>query len=73
MIGNDDVAKVVSDLMLEYSEKLNDSIILVMKNCPEDEFKRYRLAAAKVLGEMLLEVMNPLYARHPELKPAGLN
>lgn len=73
MIGNDDVAKVVSDLMLEYSEKLNDSIILVMENCPEDEFKRYRLAAAKVLGEMLLEVMNPLYVRHPELKPAGLH
>lgn len=73
MIGNDGVAKAVSDLMLEYSEKLNDSIILVMENCPEDEFKRYRLAAAKVLGEMLLEVMNPLYARHPELKPAGLH
>ncbi|GAB3787876.1 hypothetical protein [Dyella agri] len=72
MIGNDDVAKAVSGLMIEYSEKLNDSIVLVMENCPEDEFKRYRLAAAKVLGEMLLEVMNPLYARHPELKPAGL-
>lgn len=32
----------------------------------------YRLAVAKVLGEMLLEVMNPLYAEHPDLKCAGL-
>jgi len=26
-----------------------------------------------VMGEMLLEVMNPLYREHPDLKPAGLD
>lgn len=72
MIGNEQVAKQISELMLEYGAKLDASIALVMESCPEDEFKRYRLAAGKVLGEMLLEIMNPLYAKHPDLKPAGL-
>ncbi|WP_266160231.1 hypothetical protein [Dyella silvatica] len=72
MIGNEQVAKQISELMLEYGARLDESIILVMENCPEDEFKRYRMAAGRILGEMLLEIMNPLYAKHPDLKPAGL-
>lgn len=72
MVGNKHIAKQISDLMLEYGAKLDNSIVLVMENCPEAEFERYRLATAKVLAEMLLEIMNPLYAEHPDLKPAGL-
>lgn len=25
-----------------------------------------------VMADMLLEIMNPLYAKHPKLKPPGL-
>jgi len=42
----------------------------MFKNSP---IAQLRLAAAKVMGEMLLEVMNPLYREHPELKPEGLD
>ncbi|MGO4703746.1 hypothetical protein [Dyella sp. 2RAB6] len=73
MVGDKQVARQLSELMLEYGAKLNDSIVLVMENCPEAEFERYRTAAAKVLAEMLLEIMNPLYAEHPDLKPVGLH
>ena len=47
--------------MLEYSERIYESIRLVQEKCSREEFKTYRLAAGKVMGEMLLEVMNPLY------------
>jgi hypothetical protein len=33
----------------------------------------YRRAVGKIMGEVLLEVLNPLYAKHPTLKPPGLN
>jgi hypothetical protein len=38
MVGNKRVAEQISELMLEYSVKLNEALILVMENCPEDEF-----------------------------------
>lgn len=59
--------------MIEFSVRIDRSILTVQENCSPEEFKTYRLAAAKVLGEMLLEVMNPLYAEHPDLKPSGLD
>lgn len=73
MIKDPLVAQQVSDLMIEFQGRLNDSIIAVQENCSSEEFKAYRLAAGRVMGEMLLEVMNPLYARHPSLKPPELS
>jgi hypothetical protein len=58
--------------MIEFQGRLNDSIITVQEKCPSEEFKAYRLAVAKIMAEMLLEVMNPLYAQHPSLKPSEL-
>jgi len=73
LIKDKSVAQQISELMLEYSERINESIRLVQDKCSLEEFKTYRLAAAKVMGEMFLEVMNPLYREHPDLKPEGLD
>jgi hypothetical protein len=72
MISNPDVAKIVSVLMLEINRKVDDSIRLVQQECSTDEFETYRLAAARVLAEVYLEVMIPLYRMNPSLKPEGL-
>ena len=72
MIEDQDVARQVSDLMLEISNRLTDSIALVRGRGSPVEFRVYRLAVAKVLAKMLFEIKNPLYARHPNLKPEGL-
>ncbi len=37
--------------------------------CDEDEFKVYREAVGLIMGEMLIKIMNPLYEKHPEIKP----
>jgi hypothetical protein len=65
-------AKKVSDLMLEYGAKLDALLGELQPHLSEEEFNRYRRATGRVMGEMLLEVMNPLYAAHPELKPPEL-
>ena len=72
MLKDSLIAQQVSDLMIEFGERLNDSIIAVQEQCSPEEFKAYRLAVAKIMAEMLLEVMNPLYAQHPSIKPPEL-
>jgi hypothetical protein len=71
MIKNDAVARQISDLMIEISGRLDASIVTVEENCSSEEFKIYRRAVGSILGEILLEVMNPLYKEHPSLKPPG--
>ena len=71
MIDNEDVARQVSDLMVEYTHRLNASIALVRDRGSPEEFHVYRKAVAKIMTDMLLEIMNPLYARHPNLMPPG--
>jgi hypothetical protein len=66
------IAQQVSDLMIEFQGRLNDSITAVQEQCSPEEFKAYRLAVAKIMAETLLEVMNPLYAQHPSIKPPEL-
>jgi hypothetical protein len=71
MIDNEDIARQVSDLMVEFSHRLNASLVLVRDHGSPEEFHVYRDAIAKILTDMLFEVMNPLYSRHTNLKPPG--
>jgi hypothetical protein len=69
MIENKKVAEEISALMFDVTARLNGSIAHVQDTCSDKEFKAYRLACAKILGEVLVDVLNPLYAAHPDLKP----
>jgi hypothetical protein len=69
MIENSDIAQHISSLMLEVSGKIDESISLVKRECTTQEFEAYRKASAKVLGYILIEVLNPIYAAHPAIKP----
>ena len=73
MIKDVTIAKAVSDLMLDISGKLNQSIADVMSSCPDDEAFAYRRAVANVMAQILLDVLNPLYSAHPEIKPPELD
>ena len=68
VIANLDTAKRVSDLMVQITDQLNESVRVVQETCPEAEFVRYRRAAGAIMGEML-EVMNAIYSVHPSFKP----
>ena len=72
MISSREVAENVNALMLEMGAKLNASIADVKSSCPEEEFANYRRVVGKIMGAMLLDIMNPIYAVHPELKRSQL-
>ncbi len=71
MLASADTAKKVNELLVQCLTNLNESARLVQVEASEEEFKGYRRAVGAVMGELLLEVLNPLYSEHPELKPDG--
>ena len=73
MISDPTTAGQISKTMLEVSSKIDESIALVRANCQDHEFQEYRKAAGRILGEILLEVLNPLYKQHSALKPPGFD
>jgi hypothetical protein len=73
MIDSEPIAAQISALMLEYGARLDASVTLVKEHCSNEELHLYRRAVGQIMGDMLLEVMNPIYARHPSLKPKELD
>jgi len=73
MIQAENVAREINSLMLEYGAKLDASVALVKTQCSAKEFANYQKAVGTVMADMLLEVMNPLYEQHPDLKPDELS
>jgi hypothetical protein len=72
LIEKKGIAQEISKLMLDCGAKLDASVALVKKECGVKEFEAYRNAVSKIMTDMLLDVMNPLYRRHPEIKPKEL-
>jgi hypothetical protein len=72
MISDRALAQEVSTLMLEYGARLNDLVARAQVACPDSEFQQFRRGIGTVMGNMLLEIMNPLYKQHPDLKPKQL-
>ena len=67
-----EAAVEIVDLFLEFGAKLDESVVLVQQNASPDEFNNYRLSVGKMMGEMLVEVMNPIFEEYPDLKPDQL-
>ena len=65
-------AKEISDLMVDIGRRLNESLRNVQAKESEADFRAYRDAVSKIMMAMLEEVMTPLYAEHPEVKPPEL-
>ncbi|EFB1501572.1 hypothetical protein FJ881_16835 [Escherichia albertii] len=72
MLKDKTVAADVSALMLEIGSELDASVSLVQQTCDESEFNNYRSAVGEIMGRMLVDIMNPIYKQHPELKPREL-
>lgn len=65
-------AQQISELMHRVSSWIDQSVALVEDQSPAESSGKYKLAAGRVMGEILHEVLNPLYAEHPDLKPTAL-
>lgn len=72
MISDPMLARKIFGLMLEFSARLDASVADVQDHCTNAEFNAYRQAIGIVMSDMLFEIMNPLYATHPNIKPAEI-
>ncbi len=72
MIKDETIAKKISELMIVHSAELDASLVEVRDHASAEEFAAYRSAVGRLMGHMLLDIMNPLYAMHPGLTPAEL-
>jgi hypothetical protein len=48
------------------------ALIKIQSLCTADEFNEYRHTIGRSMGAMLCEVVNPIIAKYPELKPSQL-
>ena len=69
---NESVAREVGARVLEIGRLLDETAALVVASSSKEEADAYKQSIGKVLGELLLEVINPLYREHPSLRPEGL-
>ncbi|VBB14310.1 hypothetical protein [Burkholderia stabilis] len=72
MITDKQIASALSGMILQMGADLDRSLMTVKASCPDSEFVAYREFVSHVLTTMLVDFMNPLYARHPDLKPPEL-
>lgn len=69
MISNTDIAKRISDLMLDLFRRVDESVAMVKESSPPDEATAYQKAVGTVAGSIVMDVLEPLYEKHPALKP----
>jgi hypothetical protein len=63
--------KIISTFQ-DFMRQIDDSIRVVMNDSPDEDFVRYRRTAGKIMGEIFLEILQPLYGEHPHLIPDQL-
>jgi hypothetical protein len=72
-----EIAKQVTVIMLDCCKKLEESIDLVSNASRDDENEKkelmdFRSAIGKIMGHIFVDVLHPIYQRHPELEPEEL-
>ena len=71
MVESRNAAKQISESILSINDQLDDSIRKIQNDASQDELKAYKRGVGYVLYEIFEKILNPLYARHPDLKPPG--
>ncbi len=69
VIKNNDVAQYISNVLNSCNADLDKSVAYVQEHCTEEEFIAYRRLIGKIMGEVVIEGLMPLYKQHPEIDP----
>ena len=62
-------AEKLSILLLQVRAKLDESIGFVRERCTAEEHEVYKQGVAKVLGNLVWYLTDPLWERYPDVKP----
>ncbi len=72
MIADKLLAEKISRLMLDIGGQLNESLHSAQTEASVEDFIAYRTMVGRIMGLILTDLLNPLYSRHPSLKPPEL-
>jgi hypothetical protein len=70
MISHPETAAQISEIMQDVFHRVAESVDLVQKTCGEEEAVAYRKATAAI-AIAIMDVCEPVYEKHPSLKPKG--
>jgi hypothetical protein len=68
-----EAARKIVDLMVRHATEQNAALVEVQDMCTEGEFREYKQMIGRSMGGMLLDVLNPIVERYPDLKPPQLD
>jgi hypothetical protein len=71
MIGNVDTAKKISELMFKVSKQLEESLEVARETASAKDFSAYAKGVGTILTDIMYEVLNPVFAKHPGIEPVG--
>jgi hypothetical protein len=67
-----DVAKQIVETAQECMKLLDQTIATVQQKCTAEEFVAYRRTAGHIMGELFIEILEPMYREHRDLEPEYL-
>jgi hypothetical protein len=67
-----EAAAEVLRVIIEHGREQDATLEKIRKTCSDDQFNWFRQMIGRSMGAMLLDVINPIVAKYPELKPPGL-
>lgn len=71
---NREQAQVVIEVMLKQGSELNALLVTLQEmGLDADAFACIRKSVGMIMGSILLDIMNPVFEMHPDLKPKELN
>jgi len=71
MVDNPAAAKQISDLMKDMFTRLSECSQAVKEQCSPEEYAAFVRSIRNIASGIMFDVMEPLYAKHPVLKPAN--
>ena len=72
MIDDLKTANYVSDLFLDVNGRLNESIAKVQGSCSPADFEDYKRRVGRLINSIFEDILEPIYRKHPDLKPSEL-
>ena len=69
MFSDIETAKRISELLLEASGLLDESVGVAVSGGSEQEASEYMKTVGSLLGVIGLDVLNEIYRAHPSIKP----
>jgi hypothetical protein len=69
MVDDPAIANQISDLMQNMLTQIGKCSSAVLKGCSQEEYKAFVRSISHVTSAIVFDVMQPLYLKHPDLKP----